>query len=131
LERMPECDNVIYAGKKIIGFALIIPSNKELMKKFVAKKITEDELFEEGKKKIKYTNFTTIYLCSCFVKKEYRGKGLAGQAWIKSIQKIMKGRKIKPLLFAWVQTKEGEMVVRRVASHLKYTVKLLKEPISF
>ncbi len=125
LNSIPECDNIIYAGEKVIGFALIIPANKIIMNQFLSKKITERELFEKVKKEINYEIFNTIYLCSCFVKKEYRGKGLAVQAWRESILKIIGKRKVKPILFVWTQTKEGENTAKKVASNLKFPLKIM------
>src|SRR3989344_5939681 len=127
LNKIPECSNVIYADKKTIGFTFIIPCNKDIMKKFLAKNITENELFEEVKNKINYSNFTAIYLCSSFIKKEVRGRGLAIQGRMKSIKKICEGRKIKPILFAWAQTKEGEKSVKRTAAQIGCKLKLLKQ----
>ena len=124
LEYIPDCNNIIRAGKKVIGSTFIIPCNKDLMKKFLTKKISEKDLFEEVKKKITYKNFDTIYLCSSFLKEEYRGRGLAIEGRKKSIHKILQGRRIKPILFSWPQTKEGEKSVKRLASLLGYELKL-------
>lgn len=121
---IPDCHNIIRAGRKVIGSTFIIPCNKELMKKFLTKKISEKDLFEEVKKKITYKNFDTIYLCSSFLKEEYRGRGLAIEGRIKSIKKILQGRRIKPILFSWAQTKEGKKSVKRTASLLRYELKL-------
>ena len=121
---MPDCNNIIRAEKKVIGSTFIVPCNKEIMRRFLNKKISEKDLFEEVKKKITYKNFDTIYLCSSFLKKEYRGRGLAIEARIKSIKKILHGRRIKPILFTWAQTKEGKKSVKRTASLLRYELKL-------
>lgn len=124
LRSFPECDDVIRADGKIIGFTFIVPCNKDIMDRFLAGKITEKELGEEIKSKIDYENFETVYLCSSFIKEEYRGRGLAVQGRVKSISKIIGNRKIKPILFSWAQTKEGERSVRKTAEVLGLKLKL-------
>lgn len=124
LEKIPECDNVIRENGKIIGFTFIIPCNKDIMERFLSNKISERELFEEVKLKINYENFDTIYLCSSFIKEEYRGKGLAIQGNVKSIRKIIADRNIKPILFSWAQTKEGEKSVKRTAKELGFELRI-------
>src|SRR3989344_6947209 len=120
LKNIPECDNIIRANGKIIGFTLIIPCNKEVMERFLSNRISENELFEEVKKKVNYSNFDTIYLCSSFIMQEYRGQGLAIQGRIKSISKIIGKRSFKPILFSWPQTKEGKKSVEKTASILGF-----------
>ncbi len=124
LEHIPECDNIIRANGKVVGFTFIVPCNKSIMERFLSEKISENELFEEVKSTVDYSNFNTIYLCSLFLMKEYRGKGLATQGVIKSVQKIINKRRIRPILFSWPQTKEGEKSIKKIANILGFELKL-------
>ncbi len=126
LKKIPECDNIIRCNGRAIGFTFIVPCNVGIMERFLSNKITERELFDECKNKITYDNFDAIYLCSSFIKKKYRGRGLAIQGRIKSINKIIGGRKIKPILFSWPQTIEGGKSVKRTAQELGFHLKLKK-----
>ena len=122
-ENIIDCGDVIKFNGEIIGNTFILPCNKELMNKFLFKEINENQLFEEIKKKINYNNFDTIYLCSSFIKPEYRGKGLAIQGRIKSIKKIIGKRKIKPILFYDAWTPEGDKSCKKVAEILGFEIK--------
>lgn len=122
LHNIPECVNVIKNNGEIIGFSFIMPCNEELMKQFISKKLNESQLYKEIKKKITYKNFTTIYLCSAFVKPDYRKKGLASKAVMKSIEKIMKNNKI-PTLFFEAYSEDGRKTVEAMAKKLKIQVK--------
>src|SRR3989338_8115812 len=79
---IPECVNVIKDGRKMIGFTFIIPADKKIMNQFINGKISENEMFEEIKNSVDYSNFDTIYLCSAFIKPEYRNNGLAFNGFI-------------------------------------------------
>ena len=116
--------NIIKHKDKIIGFSFMLPATKELMDKFISKKISEAELFE----KIKISNVPqipeAIYLCSAVIKKEFRGKGLATQASIKLINKFIDNSRQKPILFYWAWSNEGEKLAIKMAKltnlELKY-----------
>jgi predicted acetyltransferase len=95
------------------------------MEKFLAKEITENEMFEKIKLHVDYNNFDTIYICAMTLDPEYRRKGLASEGLVKSIKKIIGTRKIKPILFYWKQTEEGGKVCRKVADILKFELKEL------
>jgi ribosomal protein S18 acetylase RimI-like enzyme len=122
---IPECDNVIKDDGEIIGYTLIMPCTKDLMEKFLAKEITENEMFEKIKLHVDYNNFDTIYICAMTINPDYRGRGLASEGLIKSIKKIVGARKIKPILFYWKQTEEGQKVCKKVADLLKFELKEL------
>lgn len=98
--------NIVRSDENIVGYAFMLPCNKKLMNDFLNKKINEAELFE-GIKKIKLVKIPeTIYLCASFLKEDFRGRGLATKAFIKSINKITKNGEYKPILFYWgIQTK--------------------------
>ncbi len=100
---IPECVNVIKDDGKLIGFAFIIPCREAIMRDFLSKRIAEAQLYARVKKEgINATNFTVLYLCSAFVKPEYRKQGLASKAMFKIITILMKKRNLKtipPLFF--------------------------------
>ena len=48
-KNIPQCVNVIKYNNDIIGFTFIVPANKNLMRKFLSGKISENEMFEEVK----------------------------------------------------------------------------------
>lgn len=122
-KNIPDCVNAIKLDGKLIGFTFIIPCNKLIMDGFLKGEISEKTLFEKVKKSITYDNFDTIYLCSTFVKPEFRRKGLALKAGIKSIRKIMGKRRIKPILFYWGYSKEGKKGVLKLAKVLGLKIK--------
>lgn len=113
-ENLSDYVNIIRNEDEIIGFSFIIPCNKKLMDRFVNKKINEAELFEEVKK-INLNKLETLYWCSAFVNKEFRGKGLALSAIIKIINKVTNDLKNKPTLFYWKYSNEGEVLGKRIA----------------
>ncbi len=123
-KNIPDCANAIKDNNKIVGFTFIIPSTKRLMEDFISKRITENQMFEQIKKKVNYGNFEAIYLCSAFIKPEYRKKGMAFEAFIKSIKKITCKRKVKPILFYWKFTEEGEGLSKKIAKKLGLKIKM-------
>jgi hypothetical protein len=103
---------------------LIIPSNKALMEKFVFGEITEKEMFEDIKKLKFYEEIDAIYLCSSFIKPEFRGKGLAVQGRAKSIRKIMgKTGRMDIGLYFWGYSEEGRRSCYRTAESLGLEIK--------
>lgn len=108
--------NIVKDNGKIIGFAFMLPCNKILMQDFISGKISEAKLVE-GIKSLKLKNPSqTIYLCSSILDEEYRGKGLATLAFIKSIDKVTSNKKHKPILFYWGYSEEGKRLVERIAN---------------
>jgi len=87
-----------------VCWIIVIPTTTDLMNKFVAKQITESELFELTPLGIKYD---ALYLCSAMVLDEYRNKGIARKLTLQAIESIRKDHPIKHL-FVWAFSKEGE-----------------------
>ncbi len=113
---IPEYINIIRKDGKIIGYAFLLPCNNELMEKFLKKKINEAKLFEKIKK-LKFKGIPeTIYLCASFLRKEFRGLGLATTAFIKMINKITQNGKNKITLFCWIYSSDGEKLAKRIAN---------------
>lgn len=124
-DHLLDCINVIKYKGKVIGEIYVMPCTKEIMERFLADDINEKQMSEEIREKVNYRNFDCIYLCSSFIKPEFRGKGLSVEARIKTIKKVVGKRNIKPILFYEPYTKEGEMSCKKVAKILG--LKLLKK----
>jgi len=102
-------------GKGPVAWLILIPTTLELMHKFLEKKISEKELFEQIKPGIKYD---ALYLCSAMVLEEFRRKGIAKQLALKAFESISKDHPIKAL-FVWSFSKEGDLGSEALASFTK------------
>jgi len=121
-DNLPDCLNIIKCNNEVIGFTFILPATKLLMKKFIMHKINEEQLFKKVQNLINFKNFETLYLCSAFIKPEFRGKGLATKGFTKSIKKITKNKQ-KPTLFYWAYSKEGNKLALKIAKLTKLKIK--------
>jgi ribosomal protein S18 acetylase RimI-like enzyme len=90
---------------------LLIPTTSQLMHDFLAKKITEKELFENTSPG---AAFSSIYLCSAMVLEEYRQKGLAKRMTLDAIASI---RSVYPIdtLFVWAFSEAGLGLAQSIA----------------
>lgn len=111
------CLNIIRHEGEIIGFTLVYPCSKDLMKKFVSKKINESQLFEELRASVANRKPETIYLCSAFVVPEFRRNGLALRSVVMSIKNSF-NLKSKPPVFYWAYSQEGGNLAMKVAHEL-------------
>lgn len=100
-------------GNGPIVWVLVIPTTLDLMNDFLAKEISENDLYELTPINSKYE---AIYLCSAMVLEEYRGKGLAKTLTIEAIEKIKIGHPIKSL-FVWPFSSGGNALADKVAVH--------------
>jgi hypothetical protein len=107
--------NIIRCGNKIIGYAFLLPCNDILMERFTSGKINEAELFENIKKIKVNDPPDSMYLCASVIEKDFRGKGLATSAFVKTISKVMSNKKERPVLFYWEYSKEGTKLAKRIA----------------
>jgi hypothetical protein len=101
-------------GNGPAAWVLVFPTTAALMNDFLAKKITEKELFYLTPLNVRYD---AIYLCSALVLEEYRNKGIAKSMTIDAIEKIKKDHPIKSL-FVWAFTKEGEALATKIGGEL-------------
>ncbi len=92
-------------GNGPVAWVLLIPTTIVLMNKFLEKRISEKELFEQTPLNIKYE---AVYLCSAMVLEEFRRKGIAKQLALDAIEKIRKNHPLKAL-FVWAFSKEGDL----------------------
>ena len=91
-------------GNGPVAWILIIPTTHELMNRFLAKEISEKELFDLTHVDSVYD---AIYLCSALVLEEYRRKGIAKRLTLTAIENISMKHPIKAL-FVWAFSKEGD-----------------------
>ena len=105
-----------------IAWMLVIPTTGELMDRFLAKNISEQELLDDTPLGSRYD---AIYLCSAMVLDEFRGKGLAKEMLTKAVASIRTDHPIRAL-FYWAFTPEGESLAEAVARECG--LPLLKRP---
>lgn len=98
-------------GSGPVVWILVIPTTSSLMELFIAKDISEKELYDQTPIGVEYD---AIYLCSAMVLEEYRNKGIAKQLTIDAIENIRKDYPIKTL-FVWPFSKEGESLAEKVS----------------
>jgi GNAT superfamily N-acetyltransferase len=91
-------------GNGPVAWVLLIPTTFELMNRFLAKEISEKELFNLTPL---YSIYDSLYLCSALVLEEYRRQGIATQLTLSAIEQIRKDHPIKAL-FVWAFSKEGD-----------------------
>jgi GNAT superfamily N-acetyltransferase len=98
-------------GMGPVAWVLLMPTTTALMERFLAKEISEKQLYEMTPIGGSYD---TIYLCSALVLEEFRRKGIAKQLALKSIEEIRKDHPIKAL-FVWSFSKEGDLGAESIA----------------
>ena len=105
-------DSLLYKideKENLLSWVVTIPTSTELMEKFLAKEITEKELFEQTKPGMKYD---TLYLCTIVTNPEYRNKGYAKEVTLDAIKRFEKIKDLK--VFAWPTSKEGLNLARNL-----------------
>jgi len=111
--------NIIKKEDRVIGYAFVLPSTKETMNAFLEERITEAEVFE----RVHHLDLTldpeALYLCAAVIDKNYRGQGLATQAFEKLLEKLTSHLKIKPFLYAWIYSEDGKRIFEARKSYLE------------
>lgn len=59
-KKIPQCAKIIKADGEIIGSTFILPTTEKLMNGFLAKKISENQLFQKTMKTVSYENIHDI-----------------------------------------------------------------------
>lgn len=98
-------------GNGPCAWVLLIPTTLGLMNRFLAKEISEKELYELTPLKAKYD---AIYLCSALVLDEYRRKGITKQLALKAIEKMRKKHPLRAA-FVWAFSPEGDKAAEMIA----------------
>lgn len=102
-------------GNGPIAWVLVIPTTHDLMDRFIARQINEQELLEKTPLGAVYD---TVYMCSALVLPEHRGKGLAKRLTCSAIKSIQADHPIKSL-FYWAFSREGTILAVSVARGLE------------
>lgn len=105
-----------------VAWLLVIPTTYELMERFLAKEISEKQLFELT---LPGTNFDALYLCSALVLEEYQRKGIIKRLALKGIEEIRRDHPIQ-CLFIWAFSEEGDLASETISSLVE--LPLLKRP---
>lgn len=92
-------------------WVLVIPTTREVMEDFLARRITEQQLLERTSPG---QTFEAIYLCSATVLPEYRRRGLALRLCMEAVNAISAQHPVITL-YVWPFTSEGKMLAERVA----------------
>jgi len=106
----------------IIGYSLVIPSNKKLMIDFLTNKINETQLIKSNLKNVNLLNFQTLYLCAAIILPEYRNQGYAKKGVLKSINYYKKSNK-NIVLFSWSYSKSGNQLLQAISNTVKLPLK--------
>ncbi len=106
--------NEVDYGDGPVMWLLLIPTTTGLMKRFVSKEISEQELLDLTPIGVKYD---ALYLCSATSLPEYRGKGLAKRVCLDAIAHIRADHPIASL-FVWPFSKDGDGLACALAKAL-------------
>jgi GNAT superfamily N-acetyltransferase len=98
-------------GSGPVAWVLLIPPTHELMTRFLAKEISERELYELTPL---HKQYQALYLCSAMVLDEYRRKGIAKDLTLEAIERIRNDHPIKSL-FVWTFSNEGKLGAEAIA----------------
>jgi GNAT superfamily N-acetyltransferase len=98
-------------GDGPVAWVLLIPTTIELMNRFLAKNISEKELFELTPLNARYD---AIYLCSALVLDEYRRKGITRNLALKAIEQIKEQHRLNAA-FVWAFSPEGDLAAESIA----------------
>ena len=101
-------------GNGPVAWILVIPTTLDLMNRFLAKEISEKQLFELTPEDSAYN---ALYLCSALVLEEYRRKGIAKRLTLTAIENISLEHPLKAL-FVWAFSKEGDIAAETLARHV-------------
>lgn len=101
-----ECDE---AGP--IAWTLQLPTTHELIVRFIAKTLTERQLFEATPDDVTYD---VVYMSSALVLPEYQRRGIARRLIIDAVGSIGKDHPIRELAF-WPFSDEGRLLAESVA----------------
>jgi len=101
-----ECDE---AGP--IAWVLLLPTTHELITRFLAKDLTERQLFVSTPDD---TTYDALYMCSALVLPEYRRRGIARRLIVDAVRSIRRDHPISSLAF-WPFSAEGRQLAESAA----------------
>jgi hypothetical protein len=92
-----------------VSWVVVLPTQIELMEKFLKGEINERELLDLTKSQDRYG---ALYLCAAFTVPEYRRKGFVVQMFKEILDAIPHTDDIK--LFAWPFSDEGRKIIEKL-----------------
>jgi ribosomal protein S18 acetylase RimI-like enzyme len=105
-----------------IAWILIIPTTREVMEDFIARRISERDLLDRTRAGLRYE---AVYLCSALVLPEYRRQGLAKRMAVDAVRAMQREHPIAELFF-WAFSTEGKDLASSIAAAL--TLPLRERP---
>ncbi len=105
---------------QIVGWAVTVPTTLELMEKFLKKEISERELLDYTKPQ---ENYSALYISTFFVSPEHRRKGYATKIFEEMLRRFDYQNK-KQTLFAWIYSKDGEELIKSIATKFNLEIKV-------
>lgn len=100
-------------GNGPVAWVLLIPTTTALMQQFLAKEISEQQLYALTPL---HKQYDAVYLCSAVVLEEYRRQGITRRLTLDALQQLKADHPIKAL-FVWAFSKEGEICAEKLAAH--------------
>ena len=97
------------AGEHAVGWIVVVPTTKVLMRQFLEGRMTERQLFDQT---VPQNRYDALYLCAAFVLPEYRRQGLATKLFKDSLKAIPLTHDAE--LFAWPTTPEGKAMAEKM-----------------
>lgn len=90
-------------GNGPVAWILLIPTTSQLMEQFLAKEISERDLFDRT---TPGDDYQALYLCSAMVLEEYRRMGIAKSLTLDAVTRIRADHAIT-CLFVWTFSEAG------------------------
>ncbi len=103
-----------------ISWIVVLPTQIELMKKFLGKEISEQQLLDQTKSE---KHYKALYLCSAITIPEYRRQGLAFNLLTQAIRHYQ-GKHHTEQFFSWPLSPEGSALVYRLQKDLNLTIQV-------
>lgn len=104
------------------SWIVVVPTQEKLAEKFIKGKISERKLLDLSRPQKKYE---ALYFCSAFTVPEYRRRGYAVELFKEAVESIPHVPAAK--FFAWIYSKEGGILVKKISKELGIKIDLKKE----
>lgn len=115
---------LIVDNGQVIGNVFGFFVSLENANKFIDSKITEKELFYLSKE---YLGHEVFYLCSAFIKPEFRKQGVIFNTIKEQLKFLFENKKIKPILLSWSFSEAGEKLSKKIANEFGLELRLKKK----
>jgi GNAT superfamily N-acetyltransferase len=98
-----------------IAWVLLIPTSGEVMREFLDRRISEQDLLDRTEPG---TRYDALYLCSALVLPEQRGQGLARGLLRRAIRSMLERHEIRAL-YTWTFSEEGDRLADATAREFR------------